>query len=181
MPKPTITSCQKFSEQLVRYGFNELSFWRRRKLKSHLRQCADCSAVLQQYKHLSGGFDDLERQRLPELALQRVMLRSLEAESTPRFHMPNSVARKWGVIVVGALALLAAAVIWQSTDLDRHQQYSHKEIQSAKTEIEAALGVVGRIMNRTQGTLAKETSADRIVKPIWQGLEIALKPLMNGG
>ncbi len=181
MPDKLITPCQEFSEQVIRYGFNELGFWRRRKVKSHLRCCADCSTAYQEYKLLCEGIDHLQKKRLPELALQRVLLRSLQTAATAKSTMLPHIVRKWGLIMAGVLVLFVAAAIWQSAEKWKHPGYSQVEIKSAKAEVRTALGIVGKVMNRTQETIANQAAAQNITKPVWQTLEMALKPLMNGG
>ncbi len=83
--------------------------------------------------------------------------------------------------MAGVLVLFAAAAIWQSAEKWKHPQYSQTEIRSAKVEVKTALGMVGKVMNRTQETIANQAAAQNITKPVWQTLEMALKPLMNGG
>ena len=83
--------------------------------------------------------------------------------------------------MAGVLVLFVAAAIWQSAEKWKHPGYSQVEIKSAKAEVRTALGIVGKVMNRTQETIANQAAAQNITKPVWQTLEMALKPLMNGG
>jgi len=181
MPDTLEKPCRGLSEQIMLYAFNELGFWRRRKLKSHLRRCADCSATYQEYRLLNAGIESLGKKRLPELTLQHVLLRTLGATATSKSVRPTPVVRKWGIAVAGVLLLLVAAAIWQTTEKWNHRQYSQAEIQNAKAEVQTALGMVGKVMNRTQATLANQAVTQNIARPVWQGLEMALKPLMHGG
>ncbi len=59
--------------------------------------------------------------------------------------------------------------------------YSEEEIEQAKKDVELALAYVSHYAKKTESVIEQQVFSKPFVKPLKSTLQIAFKPLLNGG
>jgi hypothetical protein len=173
--------CPEFEERIIRHAFHELGFFQRHRLKQHLCRCDTCLQSYEEFRRLHSGFGLLETETLPEPLLQRIWHHTA-CPAEP--HWPINIMNTsgpWRLAAAAAILLIMAVAVWQFVPKQNHPQYSQAEIATAKEEVETALGIFGDAMNRTQKAIESQASVKKFARPIRKSLDLALKPLLNGG
>jgi anti-sigma factor RsiW len=176
-------------EKIDAYLDGELTFWQRRKVNKHLKNCESCQQQLQEHRNVSLQVHTLPIQSCPDYVIDRVMQRTQQARRTKniwsRLEVSLNPLFNWRLATgfAVAAAVVLCLVLWPRSREESVQphQYTPEEVAQAKLDVERALGYFAEVLNRTQKTIEEEVVPEQVVKPLKKGLHVAFGSLNNNG
>ncbi len=174
MSEPIAKECLPFQEAIVQLAFKECPLWKRRAVKSHLRNCPACRAVYAAY--LTAAH---ELQSLPQLAMPASVTDNVWAMTVNR-RRSGWLQPVWQWACLSLMVVLTCVALYRYSTRPSLHAYSPDEVLRARTQVQTALGVWGKAMAETRSTVAENLMPLSIDRPVQNSLYIALKPFKTG-
>ena len=183
-------TCQETQQKAVDYVAGTLSSKERRAFARHVKGCRDCQQFIVESQRILAKIQDLPQLRCPDEVLHKVFASlptpevqySFGQRIVPLFSRPGFIRRAGLAVVVAAIVM--AIVVFQpfkKMNYENHQIYTAEEIEQAKKDVELALAYFHHYAKRTETIIEQEVLSKPMVKPIKSTMEMAFKPLLNGG
>ena len=178
--------CRPVQDRLEAFVEKDLSEAERKAVEDHLQVCADCHKRWMQAIDLSETLKALPLKECPAHVAREVLKRTRAEQSVMddlRSFLSPLFRPVWRPVVglTITVALLLILVPFSDLRTPEPPAYSEQEIRKAREEIRWALAYVHRSVARTQSIIQEEVIPDRVVRPIRDSMNTAIKSIKEGG
>lgn len=181
--------CNEFEKIIIDYIDGKLENSLKIEADKHVADCSECHTLLIQEKNIQHTLKNLPQYECPGKVIENVFQKIREQKS-PVFPVIKRITwfnqKRSLKIAIAAVAVTVLLIFTFLNPVNKNQnidnvQYSEKEIEQAKKDIELALAYLNHYTQKTQLILEKQVFSQPIIKPVKSSVKKAFKPLLDGG
>ena len=182
-------NCKEIDNLLFDFIEGNLSFKKKRMVKNHLKNCIKCQTAFNQYKNLMIKLHHVPQYKCPDPIIKKVF-DSIETKEERESILiktyqvvADRISWKIGFAAAVAMVIFIIVVIYPVQQNLNFKQYTYtdEQVEQTKKEVELTLAYFHYYAKKTEVIIEQEALSKPIITPIKSTVEIAFKPLLNGG
>ncbi|MBU0561716.1 MAG: hypothetical protein KKD86_18000 [Bacteroidetes bacterium] len=167
---------EKLIDEIISVAYGDASIFTKIKIRMLAKKNLEVKNLLDEYSETSGAVKKISIDKYPDELL--INLKSTSVNKTKSFlNDLYAVFFSKPILSAAAIGIVLAAIISSVylRNTNSYDAYTLAEVENAEMQTRQALAIIGNVFNKTQKSLSQEILADKVSRPINDGINTVNK------